>query len=120
EALVALAPCLLVGLVLTLTLLRSEAEAGWMLPGMWAVVFSLGAFASRPFLENAATWIGLFYLGSGSLLLCYGRDFPLAPWTMAATFGLGHLLGAALLYFTLERPVGRAATPALEGLTDDC
>ena len=104
EALAALAPCLLVGAVLTGTLLQFGPEVAWVLPGMWSVLFSLGAFASRHLLEKAATWIGLFYFTAGTLLLCYGHESPLAPWTMAVSFGLGHLLGAALLYLTLERP----------------
>lgn len=97
-------PCLVVGAVITFVLYQQGPQTlGW-LPGLWASLFSLGIFASYRLLPRATFWVGVHYLLTGSLVLSWaddGRAF--SPWAMAITFGIGQLLAAAVLYWTLER-----------------
>lgn len=97
-------PSLAVGAVLTLVLFQFVPEASWMLPGLWSLVFSLGVFASCILLPKAAYAVGVYHLLAGALCLVFGQgDWALSPWLMGLTFGGGQLLGAIVLYFTLER-----------------
>ena len=76
------------------------------LPGMWSLIFSLGVFASRPYLPQGVGWVGLFYLAAGSVLLSLAHDgHNIIPWAMPVTFGLGQMLLALVLYWNLERTV---------------
>jgi hypothetical protein len=77
----------------------------WMLPGLWAILFSLGIFASYRLLPRATFWVGVFYMAAGTVCLTL-RDAALSPWTMGISFGAGQLLAAAVLYWTLERTDG--------------
>jgi hypothetical protein len=97
-------PCLVAGAVLTAVLAASAPESCWMLPGLWAMVFSLGVFASYRLVPRPMFWVGVFYLLAGGACLMLGRgDHALSPWLMASVFGTGQLLTAAILYWTLER-----------------
>jgi hypothetical protein len=97
-------PCVIAGGLLTLVLFTQAPEAVGLFPGLWAVVFSLGVFASCRLLPRATFWAGVYYLvtGLGCLALARG-DAALSPWSMAVPFGGGQLLTAAVLYWTLER-----------------
>jgi hypothetical protein len=102
------APSLAAGALLTYVIAEFAPAAGWMLPGLWAIVFSLGLFASRRFLPRGVYLIGGYYLVAG--LVCLTLDpatQALSPWTMGVTFGAGQLLTAVFLYWTLERRHGR-------------
>jgi hypothetical protein len=103
------APCLLAGIGMTLVLSRAAPEHLWVLPGLWAVTFSLGLFASRLVLPRAFVFVASFYLCAGlaSLLLATGER-AFSPLAMAIPFGTGQLLAAAVLYWTLERDDGEA------------
>ncbi|WP_435018618.1 hypothetical protein TA3x_000600 [Tundrisphaera sp. TA3] len=97
-------PCVFVGGLLTLCIARGAPHVAWMLPGLWALVFSLGIFASRRLLPRSVVWVGVHYVLSGCACLMAGPGPNwLAPWQMALTFGVGQLLGAAILYWNLER-----------------
>jgi hypothetical protein len=98
------APSLAAGALVTVAVVSmGEAEVR-LLPGCWAVLFSLGIFAARPYLPRAVGWVALFYLMTGAALLLLARDgASLSPWGMGATFGVGQLLAAAVLYWNLER-----------------
>ena len=97
-------PCCVVGALLTLGIARGAPEVAWMLPGLWALVFSLGVFASRRLLPGAVAWVGCYYAACGFAWLANGPGADaLAPSRMALTFGGGQLLSAAILYWTLER-----------------
>lgn len=99
-----IAPCLAVGALLTYFVHRGAQEAGWMLPGLWSLVFALAVFASRPMLSREVTWVGAYYVVAGSACLVLGDgDQAYAPWQMTLSFGGGQLLGAAVLYWTVER-----------------
>jgi hypothetical protein len=49
-------------------------------------------------------WVGVYYAVCGCGCLVGGQGHhAFAPWQMGVTFGGGQLLGAAILYWTLER-----------------
>jgi hypothetical protein len=97
-------PCLAAGALLTFALALAAPESVWMLPGLWAIVFSLGVFASYRLIPRPGFLIGVYYLFAGGICLLVGRgDYALSPWLMAGAFGGGQLLTAAVLYWTLER-----------------
>src|SRR5690606_7063933 len=71
-------PCIVAGAVLTTVLALTAPECCWTLPGLWALLFSLGVFASHRLLPRAVFWVGVFYLLAGGLCLAVGQgDFAL-------------------------------------------
>lgn len=97
-------PALAAGAVLSVALGRSGDTVA-LLPGLWAIVFSLGVFASRPYLPQGVGWVGLYYLCAGTLLLALAPSgASLVPWAMAGTFGVGQILMAWVMAMNLERP----------------
>ena len=97
-------PALVVGGLLTLVIAQRATDAVWMLPGLWALVFSLGVFASLRLLPRAVAMVGAWYIVCGILALTWGHGpAALSPWIMGLTFGCGQFLTAAILYLTLER-----------------
>jgi hypothetical protein len=75
-----------------------------LLPGLWAVCFGVGTFASRPYLPRMSGYVALFYVLAGSLMLWTASvGGPLRAWHVGGTFGAGQLLAAAVLYWELER-----------------
>jgi hypothetical protein len=102
-------PSLVAGGLITLVIARRASEAVWMLPGVWAVLFSLGIFASCRLLPRAIYVAGAWYLICGVLALAWGQgSAALSPWIMGIIFGGGQLLTAVLLHITLEGPGERA------------
>jgi hypothetical protein len=97
-------PCVVVGALLTLCIVRSAPHVAWILPGAWSFLFGLGVFASYRLLPRQAYWVGVYYVVFGCLCLLRGQaENALAPWHMGGAFGGGQLLAAAILYWTLER-----------------
>lgn len=94
-------PCLTAGAVLTV-LFCGSANVD-LLPGLWALLFSMGVFASRPYLPQGIGWVALFYLVAGSLLVGFAEYSLVSPWVMASVFGPGQLFMSAILYWNLER-----------------
>jgi hypothetical protein len=96
-------PCVVVGMLLTVVLMRIAPQDAWMLPGLWAVVFSLGIFASCRFLPRQMFAVGAWYLVAGLVsLLVAASHHALLPWAMGISFGVGQLLVAAVLRFGFE------------------
>jgi hypothetical protein len=96
-------PCIVVGILLTVVLTRVAPQDSWMLPGLWAVIFSLGVFASCRFLPRQMFVVGAWYLAAGLVSLLIGANHHLLlPWAMGLTFGVGQLLVAAVLHFGFE------------------
>ena len=97
-------PCIAVGALATLAIYRGAPEAGWMLPGLWSLLFSLGVFASVRQLPRQVFWVGAYFTACGFGCLLWGRGAnAFSPWQMGISFGGGLLIGAAILYRTLER-----------------
>jgi hypothetical protein len=102
-------PCLIAGGLVTAVLVRGNPEALWLLPGLWQVLFSLGVFASCRLLPRPTFAVAVFYLAAGTTCMALARDeSALAPWAMGVPFGVGQLLAAGILYWTLERPDAEA------------
>jgi hypothetical protein len=112
-------PSLVAGAVITASFVHLGATFVTLLPGLWAICFGLGAFASRPYLPAFSSGVALFYYAAGVGLLWIARGAaPLNPWWVGGTFGVGQLLAAAVLYWSLERPaagVSRAGSLDIEG-----
>ena len=97
-------PCLVAGAGLTWAVVQFSPAAAHLLPGLWAIVFSLGIFSSCRQLPQPAVVVAVHYLVAGVACLALAReDQALSPWAMAGTFGAGQLITAAVLYLTLER-----------------
>jgi hypothetical protein len=116
-----LLPCLVAGAIITIPMTNEGSRTIAFLPGLWAILFSLGIFASRSYLPKMIGWIALYYLVAGTVLLAMA--FPpmsgpawgmektlevapsasLSPWGMGLTFGVGQLLSGIVLYWNLER-----------------
>ena len=106
-------PCIVAGGLTTYAIVRFAGESRGMeslgiLPGLWAIIFSLGVFASCRLLPKLVFAVATYYLTAGIAVLAWARgDAALSPWAMAGTFGIGQLLAAAILHFTLERTHAR-------------
>jgi hypothetical protein len=101
-------PCLVVGASLTWVLATFCREHIALLPGLWAVVFSLGVFASSVHLPTGAMLVAVYYLVAGLVCLRWGQGpQALAPWTMMITFGAGQMMTAIVLYRREERNDGQ-------------
>ncbi|HWL94878.1 MAG TPA: hypothetical protein VNT79_15270 [Phycisphaerae bacterium] len=97
-------PCVIVGALLTLCIYRAAPHAAWMLPGLWSLIYGLGISALNRLLPRQIFWVGCYYILCGCGCLLWGQsENALSPWQMAISFGGGQLLGAAILYWTLER-----------------
>jgi hypothetical protein len=98
-------PSIVAGGLVMYAIAGHAPENLWMLPGLWALLFSLGVFASYRLLPPATFWVGVFYMAAGTVCLTL-REAALSPWAMGIPFGGGQLLAAAVLYWTLERTDG--------------
>jgi hypothetical protein len=101
-------PSMVAGAVVTLSLAHLSAALVPLLPGLWAICFGMGIFASRPYLPRASGWVAVFYYAAGVGLLWTARGTdPVPAWLVGGTFGAGQLMAALVLYWNLER------TPAI-------
>jgi hypothetical protein len=108
-------PCVVAGGLVTFVLHTSAPESLWIMPGLWQILFSLGIFASYRLLPRPVYWVGVFYLMSGVLCLVLARnESAFSPWAMGLPFGVGQLLAAGVLYWTLERNHGTQQEPEAE------
>jgi hypothetical protein len=97
-------PCLAAGASVTWAIVQFSPVAAHLLPGLWAILFSLGIFASCRQLPPAAVVVAIYYLAAGVTCLTMASDVhAFSPWAMAGTFGVGQLLTAVVLYLALER-----------------
>ncbi len=96
-------PCLVAGGLLTAAFWLHLADWLWMLPGLWSILFSLGIFASFRLLPRATFFVAVWYLAAGILCLAWAQgEHAYSLWAMAIPFGVGQLLAAGILYWTLE------------------
>jgi hypothetical protein len=98
-----LLPSLLGAAIVTGSFVHLSATLVPLLPGIWAICFGIGIFASRPYLVRASGWVALYYYFVGVLLLWVARGpGTLNPWAVGGTFGVGQLMTAVVLYWNLE------------------
>jgi len=98
-------PSVFAGGAIAVCFCRLDPSLVVLLPGLWAICFGLGAFASRPYLPRASGWVALFYYAAGFVLLSIGRGdgAGFSGWWIGITFGTGQLLAALVLWWNLER-----------------
>lgn len=97
-------PCLLAGAAVSLGLPAADAGFARLLPGLWALLFGLGVFASRPYLARATGWVALFFVVAGTALLAFpGRDLARLGLVHGAVFGIGLLAAALVLHLDVPR-----------------
>ena len=97
-------PSLVGATAMTASFIHLSATLVPLLPGLWAICFGIGTFASRPYLPRASGFVALFYYAAGVALLWRARGLEsLSGWWVGATFGIGQLLAALVLYWNLER-----------------
>ncbi len=90
------------GALMTFVLVRFVPAALWMLPGMWQVIFSLGVFSSCRFLPRPMAVAGAWYLVTGLISISLADSRALSPWDMGISYGVGQLLVAAILLFSMK------------------
>ena len=97
-------PSIVGAAAITASFVHLSASLIPLLPGLWAICFGIGVFASRPYLPRASGFVALFYFAAGIALLwqAHGPE-SLHGWWTGATFGVGQLLAALVLYWHVER-----------------
>jgi hypothetical protein len=96
--LLALAPALAAGLVLTVTFFARGEHL--LLPGVWMLCYGQGALATSAYAPPPIRWLGVAMLGGGALTLALGPGAAVTM--MGLVFGLGHV-GAGLALLDAER-----------------
>lgn len=96
-------PCVAAGGMIGAGVATALPAAVGLLPGLWAIIFSLGIFSSRPFLPRATGWVALYYLAGGAWLLLHPLNTAEPAWPLALLFFIGQCAGALILYLKLER-----------------
>lgn len=97
-------PCLVAGAAVSLALPSVDPGLARLLPGLWALLFGLGVFASRPYLARATGWVALWFVVAGTALV----SFPPQGWARlglahGGVFGLGLLAAAVVLHLDVPR-----------------
>lgn len=101
------APCLILGAALTWAVSEVAAEAVWMLPGLWSLLFALGIFASARLINPALNCVAAYYAVAGIGCLFFAREaYACSPWAMVIPFGLGQLAMSLVLYRFVEQSHG--------------
>lgn len=97
-AVLALAPALFVALVLTAVMARVGQEA--LLPGLWMLMWGVGALAMSFFTPRVISLLGITFLVAGTFTL-FVHPVPDAL-SMGMTFGLIHLAYGIVLTVTRQ------------------
>jgi hypothetical protein len=110
-------PALFAGALVTGAFIRQDPNLVVLLPGLWALFFGVGTFATRPYSPRGSGWVALYYWSAGLVLLwTAGTVDQMSAWAVGGTFGVGQLLTAGFLYLALARPSWRrSAAPEHEG-----
>ncbi len=97
-------PAVVVGAVVTQVLMTFDQPVPQLLPGLWAMFYSLGIFASRSSLPRAVGWVAAFYLLAGLQMLSVADHAVVpSPWGMGITFAVGQSALALVLHMNLKR-----------------
>lgn len=93
-------PALGAGFLLTIVMFFYVPSSGWMLPGLWQIVFSIGIFASCRFLPRPILLVAVWYLFTGLAAIAVGPTRAFSPFAMAVPYGVGQLFAAAILLYS--------------------
>ena len=105
-------PAAVAAVVISWSVWRLDPDLVRLLPGLWAICFGMGVFASRPYLPRATGLIALFYYAAGLILLARaGGPAGFDGWAVGVTFGVGQLASALVLYWDGQRANGRTWSP---------
>ncbi|MCC2670432.1 MAG: hypothetical protein K0Q72_2903 [Armatimonadetes bacterium] len=106
-AVAALLPSLVAALVLTAVLASNGQEA--ILPGVWMLLWGVGALAISFFTPRVMSALGLTFMGAGTVALLTppARDVI----TMGVTFGVLHLIYGIALTITPRSEFAGPAVP---------
>ena len=97
-------PCLLAGAAVTFGLPAAGPAFVRLLPGLWALLFGLGVFASRPYLARATGWVALFFVAAGTALLLFPPGtYEALGLAHGVVFGAGLLGAAVVLHLDVPR-----------------
>jgi len=97
-------PCLLAGGAVSLGLPSADPGLVRVLPGLWALLFGLGVFASRPYLARATGWVALGFVVAGTALLAFPpATFAALGLAHGGVFGVGLLAAAVVLHLDVPR-----------------
>ncbi len=97
-------PMLVAGIIVTVPIYTAAESAIPFLPGLWALLFGMGIFALRPYLPLITAIAGAFYFVCSFLLFGMAVKNPaLLGYGLGCTFGIGQVLSAVLLFFSIER-----------------
>jgi hypothetical protein len=92
-------PCIVAGGALTWVLTQFAPANLPLLPGLWAVIFSLGVFSAARQLPATVLIVAVYYLVAGLAVIVLARgEHAFSPWAMFGTFGVGQLLTAFVLH----------------------
>ncbi len=105
---IAFTPALVAGLVLTAVLARVGQEA--LLPGVWMLLWGVGALAMSLFTPRTFSLLGVSFLASGTGVLVFQPVNDVL--SMGLTFGAIHLAYGTLLF--IVRQPARGAEPAFQ------
>lgn len=105
-------PCLVAGAAITWVITTYFWNAAELLPGLWALCFALGVFASRPYLTHEVAWIAAHYLLAGVVAISLAHTpWAFHPLVMGITFGGGQLAMA----WVLARGEARGDEESIDG-----
>ncbi len=92
-------PAAAAGAAIGVVILRFAPQTVWMLPGLWAILVSVGLFASVRFLPRSVAIAGAWYFLAGMVaLIVSSRTQTLIPWAMGVPFGVGQFVLAGILH----------------------
>jgi len=97
-------PCVFAGAAVTWAISSYAAEQLWLLPGLWSLIFGLGLSASARLLPREVTWVAVWYMITGCVVLAVAQgSAACSPWAMALTFGIGQAATSFILFWRLEK-----------------
>lgn len=92
-------PAAAAGAAIAAVVVRFAPQTAWMLPGLWAMLVSVGLFASVRFLPRSVGIAGAWYFLAGmAALMVASHTQSLLPWAMGVPFGVGQLVLAGILH----------------------
>lgn len=112
KVVMSLAPSFLVGALVTAVLVLESKHSMvmvsrknlWLLPGVWAMIYSLGLFSCCNLLHRTTWFAAIYFLIAGGMYLLFNWNArEVEAWHMIVIFGMGQFLLAGILFWKVER-----------------